>query len=68
MDSDLEPDVRNEASNEIRDQYLDAAKAKRMLGWSPAFTLDTSLRATIDWYARYFATVDGTPQPEARRG
>jgi CDP-glucose 4,6-dehydratase len=68
MDSDLEPDVRNEASNEIRDQYLDAAKAKKMLGWSPAFTLDASLRATIDWYTRYFATAEGAPQPEVRRG
>jgi CDP-glucose 4,6-dehydratase len=68
MDSDLVPDVRNEASNEIRDQYLDAAKARRMLGWAPAFTLETSLRATIDWYTRYFAGVGGTPQPEASRG
>ncbi len=68
MGSDLKPDVRNEASNEIRDQYLDATKAKRMLGWSPAFTLDASLRATIEWYTRYFATLDGTPHAEARRG
>ena len=29
MGSDLEPDVRNEASNEIRHQYLSAAKARR---------------------------------------
>ena len=54
MGSDLQPDVRNEASNEIRDQYLDAAKARAALGWSPAFTLDDSLRATVDWYKRYF--------------
>jgi CDP-glucose 4,6-dehydratase len=54
MGSDLEPDVRNEASNEIRDQYLDAAKARSALGWSPAFTLDDSLRSTVDWYKRYF--------------
>ena len=54
MGSDLKPDVRNEASNEIRDQYLDAAKARRMLGWSPAFTFETGLRPTVDWYARYF--------------
>ena len=32
MGSTLEPDVRNEASNEIRDQYLDATKARTMLG------------------------------------
>lgn len=54
MGSDLEPDVRNEASNEIRDQYLDAAKARTMLGWSPAFTFDTGLSATVDWYKEYF--------------
>jgi CDP-glucose 4,6-dehydratase len=54
MGSDLEPDVRNEATNEIRDQYLDSAKARRMLGWSPSFTFETGMRATVDWYTRYF--------------
>jgi CDP-glucose 4,6-dehydratase len=54
MGSDLEPDVRNEASNEIRHQYLDAAKARTRLGWSPAYTFDAGLRATVDWYKRYF--------------
>jgi CDP-glucose 4,6-dehydratase len=54
MGSNLKPDVRNEASNEIRDQYLDATKAKTMLGWAAAFTFDESLRATVDWYKRYF--------------
>lgn len=54
MGSTLEADVRNEASNEIRNQYLDATKAKRMLGWSPAYTFDAGLRATVDWYTEYF--------------
>jgi CDP-glucose 4,6-dehydratase len=54
MGSTLQPDVRNQASNEIRDQYLDASKAKTMLRWSPAFTFDAGLRATIDWYKGYF--------------
>jgi CDP-glucose 4,6-dehydratase len=54
MGSSLEPDVRNEASNEIRDQYLDAGKARRMLQWSPAYTLDAALGETVDWYKRYF--------------
>jgi len=67
MGSDREPDVRNEASNEIRNQYLDASKARTMLGWSPAFTFDTSLRATIDWYTRYFAAPGNTAELEARR-
>jgi CDP-glucose 4,6-dehydratase len=50
MKSDLKPDVRNEANNEIRKQYLSAAKARKDLGWSPLFTLDEGLRRTIDWY------------------
>ena len=54
MGSSLKPDVRDEASNEIRDQYLDATKARTMLGWRPAFEFDDSLRATVDWYKRYF--------------
>lgn len=54
MGSTFQPDVRNETSNEIRDQYLDAAKARTMLGWTPAFTFDEGLRATVDWYKEYF--------------
>jgi CDP-glucose 4,6-dehydratase len=67
MESNLEPDVHNEASNEIRHQYLDASKARRLLSWSPAFTLDASMRATIEWYTRYFAVTNAPAQPEARR-
>ncbi|HTK49344.1 MAG TPA: GDP-mannose 4,6-dehydratase [Gemmatimonadaceae bacterium] len=55
MESNLEPDIRNEGWNEIRAQYLDAAKARRMLDWSPSFNLDTGLRATLSWYRDYFA-------------
>jgi CDP-glucose 4,6-dehydratase len=54
MGSKLEPDVRNETSNEIRDQYLDATRAKTVLGWTPAHTFDSGLRATVDWYKEYF--------------
>jgi CDP-glucose 4,6-dehydratase len=50
LNSDLRPDVRNEASNEIRHQYLSAAKAKQLLGWQPLFTLDEGLSRTIAWY------------------
>lgn len=50
MESDLQPDIRNEAGNEIRHQYLSAAKARQMLGWTPLFTLDEGLRRTIEWY------------------
>lgn len=50
MASPLEPDIRGEASNEIRHQYLSAAKARQILGWAPLFTLDEGLRLTVDWY------------------
>jgi CDP-glucose 4,6-dehydratase len=53
LGSRLEPDVRNEASNEIRHQYLSAAKARRMLRWEPLFTLDQGLAATIAWYKEF---------------
>lgn len=50
MKSNLQPEVRNEAVNEIREQYLSARKAREVLGWKPLFTLDEGLRHTIDWY------------------
>jgi CDP-glucose 4,6-dehydratase len=50
MGSTLRPDVQHQASNEIRDQYLDATKARQMLGWTPAFTFEDGLRATVEWY------------------
>jgi CDP-glucose 4,6-dehydratase len=53
MDSDLEPDIRNEASNEIKHQYLSAEKARKMLNWSPLFTLDRALETTVDWYKEF---------------
>jgi CDP-glucose 4,6-dehydratase len=56
MGSNLEPDIRNEASNEIKSQYLDATKARTMLNWSPSFSLETGLLSTIEWYRRYFST------------
>jgi len=56
MDSKLEPDVRSEATNEIRHQYLSAAKARERLNWQPLFTLDEGLRRTIDWYKAFLGT------------
>ena len=55
MGSKLELDIRNKATNEIRRQYLNADKARRMLGWKPLFTLDEGLKRTIAWYKDFFA-------------
>ena len=56
MNSELEPQILNEARNEIPHQYLSAEKARRMLGWKPLFTLDEGLRRTIDWYQTFLGT------------
>lgn len=64
MGSDLEPEVRNEASNEIIHQYLSAEKARRVLGWSPLFTLDQGLERTVSWY-REFLGDGGAPDGAA---
>jgi CDP-glucose 4,6-dehydratase len=53
MDSKLEMEIRNEAGNEIRRQYLSAAKARRVLGWQPEFTLEAGLARTIAWYKEF---------------
>lgn len=55
MDSSLVPDVRNEASNEIRNQYLSAEKARRVLNWAPSYTLEDGLEQTIRWYTSFLA-------------
>lgn len=55
MNSDLEPDIRDEAGNEIKHQYLSAAKARTALGWEPLFDLDEGLRKTIGWYKEFFS-------------
>ncbi len=53
---DIEPSVLNEAKAEIPHQYLSAAKARRVLGWKPAFDLDGGLRDTVAWYRDFFAS------------
>ncbi len=54
LGSDLEPDIRNEATGEIRHQYLDAQKARTRLGWEPDFSLAAGLERTIAWYRAFF--------------
>lgn len=50
MGSRLKPDIRATARGEIRHQYLSSAKASRLLGWRPGFSLEEGLRETIAWY------------------
>jgi CDP-glucose 4,6-dehydratase len=57
MDSKLEPEILNQASNEIRNQYLSAAKARDELNWHPLYEMEQGLQRTIDWYRNFFGLV-----------
>jgi CDP-glucose 4,6-dehydratase len=59
MESGLEPDVQNVASNEIVHQYLSAAKARRELRWEPLFTLEEGLARTVRWYEEFLTEKEG---------
>lgn len=54
MECNLKPKVLNEATNEIRNQYLSASKAKNLLGWQPKYSLNDGLKETVDWYKKVF--------------
>jgi CDP-glucose 4,6-dehydratase len=55
MGSELAPVVLNEASNEIRRQFLSASRARTELSWSPLFNLEDGLERTISWYREFLA-------------
>jgi CDP-glucose 4,6-dehydratase len=57
--TDLKPVVLNQASNEIKHQYLAAGKAREMLGWKPSYNLDDALKETIAWYTEFFRAEKG---------
>src|SRR5262245_3133940 len=63
MGSPLQPVVLGEAPNEIKHQYLSAAKARAMLNWAPGYELDGALGETIAWYRAYL----GCPAQETGR-
>jgi CDP-glucose 4,6-dehydratase len=60
--TDIEPAILGEARAEIPHQYLSAEKARRVLGWRPAYDLERGLRETIEWYREFLSS------PQARFG
>jgi len=54
MGSDLEPEIRCEAHNELSRQYLSAEKARKILSWRPLFSMSEGLERTVAWYTRHF--------------
>ncbi len=53
MQSDLEPEVLDQAKGEIRDQSLSAAKARKLLDWSSEWDLERGIEETVAWYRDY---------------
>jgi CDP-glucose 4,6-dehydratase len=50
-----EPDIRATASHEIDHQFLSAAKARKVLGWAPRYTMEEALALTIEGYRKVLA-------------
>lgn len=49
--TDLQPEILNNASNEIPHQFLESGKARNMLGWEPKYDFEEGLKRTIPWYS-----------------
>jgi len=49
------PHILNTATMEIRDQTLDATKARERLGWRAAWSLGDGLDETVAWYRKHLA-------------
>lgn len=56
--TDLQPTILGQASNEIPGQYLDAARARAVLGWTPRIGLEEGLTRTVEWYRRHLSNTD----------
>lgn len=54
LEKKIKPTILNETKNEIKDQFLSIKKAKKLLGWSPKYNLDSGLTETIKWYEEHF--------------
>ncbi len=49
LGTNLEPIQEPDRPGEIQRIYLDAARANRLLGWTPTVTFREGLRRTVDW-------------------
>lgn len=54
---DLQPQVLGQASNEIKDQFLDSTLSQNELNWQPQFSLKDGLERTFGWYEKYFSAL-----------
>lgn len=66
MNSQLRPEIQNQASNEIRHQFLSAERARTILNWHPDFTLETGLDRTLAWYREFLGVGKSMAQAGGR--
>lgn len=52
---DIDPQILDRVKGEIKHQYLSSAKARKVLGWKPIYTLEEGLGETIEWYRGFLA-------------
>jgi CDP-glucose 4,6-dehydratase len=50
----LRPLIKNQVSNEIREQYLSSKKARKVLGWKPSYSMLEGMKETVAWYKKLF--------------
>jgi CDP-glucose 4,6-dehydratase len=55
LGTDIKPDVLGTATHEIVAQHLSAAKARKLLGWQPSWSLEEALTETVAWYRTYLS-------------
>jgi len=48
----FKPTYRSFREGDVRDSQADISKASRLLGYEPAYTVRTGLRAALQWYMR----------------
>lgn len=48
--TDFEPEIRDELPHTPEYEFLSAARAKKVLGWEPEFSLEQALAETYAWY------------------
>jgi CDP-glucose 4,6-dehydratase len=66
MKSPLRAEVLNQASNEIRHQFLSAERARKILNWQPQFTLESGLDRTLAWYRDFLGASAATARAGRR--
>lgn len=56
--SDIKPKILNTAKAEIQEQYLNAEKISKVIGWKPKYNLENGLKESIAWYKEFLNNKD----------